>query len=120
MSVCNRDCFNCTYIDCICDEPSDDLALDRQLDLEANKSYDNTSTAQRKYRKTEKGKQALYRWNHSERHKELMRTYNKSAKGKARSKRCEQTEHRKAYRREWERKKRLRLKEEKLLDIRKQ
>ncbi|MFQ9442801.1 MAG: hypothetical protein ACLR1A_07800 [Eubacterium ventriosum] len=120
MSVCNRDCFNCSYTDCICNEPSDDLALDRQLDLEASRSYEANAKAQRKYRKTEKGKQAIYRWNHSDKHKKIMTNYNNSERGKERSKRFEQTEARKAYRREWERKKRLKLKEEKLLNIRRQ
>ena len=46
-----------------------------------------------------------------------MRNYNKSEKGKERSKRFEQTEASKAYRREWQRKKRLKLKEEKELCI---
>lgn len=113
MFVCNRDCFNCTYTDCVCDEPSDDLALDRQLDLEAKINITSAARACKKYRKTEKGKQAVYRWNHSDKHKEIMRNYNKSEKGKERSKRFEQTEARKAYRREWQRKKRLKLKEEK-------
>lgn len=112
MFVCNRDCFNCSYTDCICNEPSDDLALDRQLDLEASRSYEANAKAQRKYRKTEKGKQAIYRWNHSDKHKKIMTNYNNSERGKERSKRFEQTEARKAYRREWERKKRLKLKEE--------
>ena len=38
MSICNRDCFNCEYSDCICDEPSDDLRLDYELDLEIKSS----------------------------------------------------------------------------------
>ena len=38
MGICNRDCFNCEYSDCICDEPSDDLRLDYELDLEIKSS----------------------------------------------------------------------------------
>lgn len=102
MSTCNHDCFNCSYDDCICEDYTDDLALDMYLDRMATRSYDSLRVSQRKYRATEKGRQAVYRWNHSEKHKEIMNNYNKSAKGKERSKRFEQTEKRKAYRREWQ------------------
>ena len=105
MFVCNRDCFNCIYEDCICDEFSDDLALDYGLDRECHINNAPADIAQRKYRKTEKGKQSVYKYNHSVKHKEVMRKYNKSEKGKARFKRFEQTEARKAYRREWQRRK---------------
>lgn len=121
MFVCNRDCFNCKYTGIVYDdEPSDDLDLDRQLDLEAKINTTSAARACKKYRKTEKGKRAVYRWNHSDKHKEIMRNYNKSEKGKERSKRFEQTEARKTYRREWQREKRLKLKEERLLNIKKQ
>ena len=101
MSICNRDCFNCEYSDCICDEPSDDLRLDYELDLEIKSS--NKYNAQKKYRQTEKGKLN----NTSEKAKARMNIYNKSEKGKGRSRRFEQTEKRKAYKREWARRKRL-------------
>ncbi len=105
MSTCNHDCFNCSYDDCICEDYTDDLALDMYLDRMATRSYDSLRVSQRKYRATEKGKQAVRRWNHSEKHKKIMNNYNKSAKGKERSKRFEQTEKRKAYRREWQKRK---------------
>lgn len=105
MSICNRDCFNCEYSDCICDEPSDDLRLDYELDLEIKLS--NKYNAQRKYRQTEKGKLKLHEYNTSEKAKARMNIYNKSEKGKERSRRFEQTEKRKEYKREWARRKRL-------------
>lgn len=120
MSVCNHDCFNCVYSDCICNEPPDDLALHRQLDLDATRKYNSVAVAQRKYRQSEKGKQSTYKYNHSDKGKAVMSAYNKSEKGKERSKRFEQTEVRKAYRREWQRAKRLKLKEENLLNIKRQ
>ena len=115
MSICNHDCFNCIYSDCICNEPPDDLALHRQLDLEANRKYNPVAISQRKYRQSEKGKQSTYKYNHSVKGKATMSVYNKSEKGKERSRRYNQTEKRKAYKREYDKQRRLKLKEEREL-----
>lgn len=103
MSICSHDCFNCIFDDCICDDYSDDLMLDKQLDLEAKNN--SKLTPRQKYQRSEKGKLAMHRYNVSEKAKQKMNRYNKSDKGKERFKRFEQTEKRKAYRREWQKKK---------------
>lgn len=106
--VCNLDCFNCIYDDCINDGDLSDSKLSAELDREAKQ--DGELTAYQKYRHTEKGKAAIKRYSQSEKGKEAQYRANHSEKGKARMKRYAQTEKRKAYRREWMRHKRAELK----------
>lgn len=103
MPVCNLDCFNCTYSDCINEGDLSERKLDASLDRAAKQ--DCKLTPYQKYRKSEKGKAAVHRYNTSDAGKAHMNKYNHSEKGKARSKIYEQTEQRKLYRREWQRRK---------------
>lgn len=106
--VCNLDCFNCIYDDCINEGDLSDSKLSAELDREANQ--DGEVTPLQRYQRSEKGKAAIKRYNQSEKGKAAMKRANQSEKGKARRKRYEQTEKRKAYRREWMRRKRAELK----------
>lgn len=106
--VCNLDCFNCIYDDCINEGDLSDSKLSAELDREAKR--DGELTPYQKYRHTEKGKAAIKRYQVSDKGKAAQYRANHSEKGKARFKAYEQTEKRKAYRREWQKRRREALK----------
>lgn len=111
--MCNHDCFNCIYSDCIVDDMVDDIGFDYELDMYAVRSTNITpqKVAQQKYRQSEKGKRAVYKYNHSESAKLVRERYLNTDKSKQRLKRFESSEKRKSYRRKWQRMKRLKEKE---------
>lgn len=81
--MCNRDCLNCTYDDCI-----DDAIT--QEERKEQDDYDRTSIRERIKEERSglrKGKLKYYDYNHSEKGKERLQRYEQSEKGKARRKR---------------------------------
>lgn len=70
--VCDKNCENCKYEDCIC-ESTDYSDIDTStLDLETGKQ-----------RAIEKGTYSIWKYNHSEKCKENQKRYRQSEKGKA-------------------------------------
>lgn len=106
--ICNLDCFNCIYPDCVNEGDLSDGTLSQALDRYA--MQDSKLTPQQRYKRSKKGKISMHKSNTNESGRARMTRYNHSEKGKARLKRYEQTEKRKAYRREWERRKRAEAK----------
>ncbi len=95
--ICNMDCFNCPYEDCINDEITD---FDRKTQDESDMKifldgmlpkqryvyeYNHSQSAkvvQKKYRKSKKGKDAIKRYNSSEKAKETRKKYKNSERSK--------------------------------------
>lgn len=74
--MCNKDCENCKYDDCIC-ESADYSDIDTsKLDLEISEQ-----------RAKEKGNYSIWKYNHSEKGKAARKRYKQSEKGKATEKR---------------------------------
>lgn len=98
MSICNHDCLNCIYDDCICDDDFyDDLELDLELDREAKRlNPDNHDK-----KKNTHTKEQIYRYNHSEKGKQAQMRYNKTNKAKERNARNRNTYKRQEYLKKW-------------------
>ena len=110
--MCNRDCFNCPYDDCICDTmTSDEIAVQDRYDKGIRRmnaidngtikfyKYNHSSKGKARsdrYLKSPKGKATAKRYNASEKGKARQREYNSSDKGKARAKKYEQSDKGKA------------------------
>lgn len=62
MPVCNHDCFNCQFDDCICDDDQDAAESKFVESLLSERSGENKALkrAQAKYQKTHKDKIAAY------------------------------------------------------------
>lgn len=104
--MCNLDCFNCPYDDCIQDgitdneiasakhrdeiakirHSSDDVLAHRKSVARYRKSEKGKAT-QNRYRKSTKGQEAIRRYEQSSRCKESKTKYAKSEKGKEAHKR---------------------------------
>lgn len=87
--MCNRNCFECTYEDCIIDDVTEEEKAEQKLlddYARGNKAYYNKD-AQKRYRQTDKGKATQKRYNHSDKGKQAREKYCKSEKGKANNKR---------------------------------
>lgn len=127
--ICNEDCFNCPYDDCIHEDNfggyDESIETDRQILKERGQSM-----AHIKYNVSEKGKARRKAFNASPKGKACMKRYNNSEKGKARDKRYSesekgketkrkyrQTEKYKAYKREYERKRYAKLKAERIKQL---
>lgn len=103
--MCNKDCFNCTKKDCICDDLTEQERkqqdeCDKEIkvsnkdgkELARWKYYQSEKgkAMQRRYAVSEKGKATKNRYNHSEKCKEAQKRYRQSEKGKASAKRNQQ------------------------------
>lgn len=90
--VCNKDCLNCIYIDCIAPENDVDLSdmdfVDKMLDDEISEkmAHFHETIKFYKYNHSEKGKASQKKYNESELGRLRAKKYNASAKGKARFK----------------------------------
>lgn len=110
--MCNHDCFNCQYSDCITDnlteeERTEQLELDKEIRFErvrgvigasAKRYYltDKGRAARERYLKSEKGKAMLERRKSREdveERKKYFRDYNASERGKERTRRYLESEH---------------------------
>lgn len=137
--MCNMDCFNCPFDDCVNDEITDieninqdkldaEIYLDgmfpKQRYMYERNHSDKGRESQRKYRKSEKGKEANRRSNHSEsskvshkkyrqseKGKKSIERYNSSEKAKQTRKRYRSSERAKELNRIWQREYRLRKKQ---------
>lgn len=72
MEVCNKDCFNCIYNDCIYDGNDFSDIDTRKLDLSISEQ-----------RAIENGTHSVWKYNHSESGRDARKRYRKSEKGKA-------------------------------------
>lgn len=97
---CDRNCLNCQYIDCICD----DITMEEFLacsDRDKVNNYTKKYLKTKRYNNTEKGKENLKKYRRSEKYKQYQRDYNK-------------TEKRRSYMKEYNRLYYLRRKEQSL------
>lgn len=98
--MCNHDCFNCVYEDCICN----DITLDEFNEINKRNSTDANYSREykrvKKYFESDKGRKYLQNYRKSEKYREYQRKYN-------------QTEKRKAYKKEYNRLYALKRKEQK-------
>ena len=97
--MCDRNCFNCVYEDCIVDdvtkeEEDEQKRFDdfiRHKNGTASKyKYNNSEKGKARYKKywqSEKGKEAQKRYAQSEKGREAQKRYAQSEKGKANNKR---------------------------------
>lgn len=102
--VCNHDCFNCTYDDCISNETTYEEY--KQLDYYDYLIYlerrNNRQKSICKYNHSEKGKAAIERYRQTEKWKETKEQYEKSEKGKAAKARYEKSERGKSVKARYE------------------
>ena len=127
--ICNEDCFNCPYDDCIHEDNfggyDESIETDRQILKERGQSMRfikyNTSEKGKARRKafnaSPKGKACMKRYNNSEKGKARYKRYSESEKGKETKRKYRQTESYKAYRREYQRKRYAKLKEERIKQL---
>lgn len=111
--ICNYDCLNCKFEDCINDS---DVLSDNEVSFSTY--YESLIKSERveesirqtnnphyrsvkKYRHTEKGKEMLHRMNTNEKAKERYKRYEKTDKAKERRKRHELKPERVAYRKDY-------------------
>lgn len=95
--ICNMDCFNCPFEDCINDEITDienrvQDNLDEEIYLEGLfpkqryvYEYNHSQSAkvvQKRYRSSEKGKVAIGKYNSSDKAKETRKKYRSSERAK--------------------------------------
>lgn len=105
---CYPNCSSCTLKDCIYNELEyEDIQeqneLDREIRRERLSDEDKSRIKrQKKYFKTEKGKEALKRYSQSQKGKAKQKKYNDSLKGKESRKRYENSEKGKASRKRYE------------------
>ena len=127
--ICNEDCFNCPYDDCIHEDNfggyDESIETDRQILKERGQSTRfikyNTSEKGKARRKafnaSPKGKACMKRYNNSEKGKARYKRYSESEKGKETKRKYRQTERYKQYRREYQRKRYAKLKEERIKQL---
>lgn len=77
--MCDKDCFNCIYKDCICEDITG-AEIEIINDEDAAIKWDNMNRRQR----------ALYKYENSPKGKERAERYNNSPKGKERAKKASQ------------------------------
>ena len=113
-TLCNRDCFNCIYEDCILDgDTSESTYIDKivRSELVANNNGPGS-----KYNHSKKGKERIKKYLKSEKGKKAQRRYNQSEKGKASRRKAQNTDSvRKSKREYYYRKKAEKIKAELLL-----
>ena len=126
--MCSKNCFECTYEDCVCDDFSgynESIEIDRQILKERGQSMKfinyNTSekgkTRRKAFNASPKGKACMKRYNNSEKGKARDKRYRESEKGKETKRKYRQTEKYKAYKREYEKKRYAKLKEERIKQL---
>lgn len=110
QKVCNMDCFNCLFSDCInrsnsLSETEVKFSVEYETSLKAERREevirqidDPTARANAKYRNTPKGKEMVHRMNTNDLAKKRYKKYEQSEKGKERRKRHEAKPERIAYR----------------------
>lgn len=111
--ICDMNCLNCKYVDCIND--SDELSESENSFSNEHETYikteriqeairqidDTKARANAKYRQTQKGKEMLHRMNTNDLAKERHKRYEQTNKAKERRKRHESKPERIAYRKEY-------------------
>ena len=95
--ICNMDCFNCPFEDCINDEITDieninqdkldaeiylDGLLPKQRYIYEYNHSQSAKVVQKRYRSSEKGKSAIGKYNSSEKAKETRKRYRSSERAK--------------------------------------
>ena len=80
MAVCDKDCFNCIYDDCICDELDhadykELAALESEIVLPKSFSQKRRAACQKAYREANKDKVAAYKKAYYEANKEKYNRY---------------------------------------------
>lgn len=127
--VCNEDCFNCPYEDCIHEDNfagyDESIETDRQILKERGQSMKfikyNTSEKGKARRKafsaSPKGKACMKRYNNSEKGKARDKRYRESEKGKETKRRYRESEKYKQYQREYQRKRYQKLKAERIKQL---
>ena len=85
--MCDRNCFNCVYEDCIVDDVTkEEDAEQKLLDDYARRQLNGYKNAFR-YNHSEKRQKAQKRYNHSEKGRQARARYEHSEKGRANNKR---------------------------------
>lgn len=74
--ICNFDCSNCTYDDCINDELRDE-------DFVAGEQLEKELALEEKLKNMTPRQRTIYKYNHSDKRKKASQRYDKSEKGKA-------------------------------------
>lgn len=103
--ICNEDCFNCIYPDCINDgyisgEAAQSRAIDKEI--RGNHYSKRRKASMNKYNASEKGKARNKRYYQSEKGRVCQYNQNHSAKGIERRKRYENSEKGKETRRKYQ------------------
>ena len=93
MSVCNRDCFNCTFDDCILDaldaeDYKEQRRIEKEILLPKSAKEKKIAAYQRAYREANKdeiaARQRAYREANREKYNAYMRDYSRKQREKAR------------------------------------
>ena len=84
--MCDRNCFNCVYEDCIVDDVTKEEE-DEQKRFDDFIRHKNGTASKYKYNNSEKGKARYKKYWQSEKGKEAQKRYAQSEKGKAKAKR---------------------------------
>lgn len=82
--ICNLNCFNCTYDDCV-----NGCTFRQEILFRYNNSK-KCKEAQKRYNNSDKGKETQKRYNHSDKGKARLKRYRESEKGKANERRKHQ------------------------------
>ena len=97
--MCDRNCFNCVYEDCIVDDVTKeeedeqkrfDDSIRHKNGTASRYKYEHSEkrkVTRKRYRQSEKGKEAQKRYAQSEKGREAQKRYAQSEKGKAKAKR---------------------------------
>lgn len=110
--ICDMNCFECKFSDCINDgvlsEKENRFSVDYETSLKSEirqeiiRQIDNPKArAVAKYRQTQKGKETVHRMNTNELAKARFKKYEQSEKGISRRRRYEATPERKAYKKNY-------------------
>ena len=89
--MCDRNCFNCVYEDCIVDDVTKEEE-DEQKRFDAFIRHKNGTASKYKYNNSEKGKARYKKYWQSEKGKEAKKRYAQSEKGREAQKRYAQSE----------------------------
>lgn len=92
-SMCNKDCFNCPYSDCILEEDTAESDIIEGTPFLAGYPdrpivYGTSYTErQKRYNSSDKGKERYKRYSTSDKGKDALKRYNQTEKGKERFRR---------------------------------
>ena len=99
--MCNHDCFNCKYDDCINNDVTvDEIKKNEEVARSCDRAESRKKQITYQYNQSDKCKAIQAKYDRSEKGKERSKRYEQSEKGKARRKRYENSEKRRARRRE--------------------